>query len=84
MAERNKGARTRHVVTNILTNVTGDSEAEINFYMTVFSHLGEAEAPPPAPMNVPNTVGLSRATLRREGAQWKITEMKSAATFQRK
>jgi hypothetical protein len=84
MAERNKGARTRHVVTNILTAVIGENEADINFYMTVFSHLGEADAPPPAPMNVPNTVGLSRATLRREGGQWKITELKSAATFQRK
>lgn len=84
MAERNKGARTRHVVTNIMTKVTNDSDAEIGFYMTVFSHLGEAEALPPAPMNLPNTVGLSRATLRREGGQWKITELKSAATFQRK
>lgn len=84
MAERNKGARTRHVVTNFMVNVTSETEAEVNFYMTVFSHLGEADAPPPAPMNVPNTVGLSRATLRRVGGQWKITEMKSAATFQRK
>ena len=84
MTERNKGARTRHVVTNIVTTVKGDSEADISFYMTVFSHLGEAEAPPPAPMNLPNTVGLSRATLRRESGQWKIAELKSAATFQRK
>ncbi|HEY4142792.1 MAG TPA: nuclear transport factor 2 family protein, partial [Pseudolabrys sp.] len=45
MAERNKGARTRHVVTNILTAVIGENEADINFYMTVFSHLGEADAP---------------------------------------
>jgi hypothetical protein len=84
MAARDKGARTRHVVTNMLTTVKGDNKAEISFYMTVFSHLGEADAPAPAPMNIPNTVGLSRATARREGGQWKITELKSAATFQRK
>jgi len=84
MAERPKGARTRHVVTNVLTTVQSETIAEINFYMTVFSHQGEADAPLPAPMDVPHTVNQSRATLRREGSQWKLTEMKSAATFQRK
>ncbi len=84
MAERPKGARTRHVVSNMVTTLKGDAEAEIDFYMTVFSHQGEADAPLPAPMNVPNSVGLTRATLRREGSQWKITSLKSTATFQRK
>jgi SnoaL-like domain len=84
MAERSKGARTRHVVTNMLTTLKSETEAEIDFYMTVFSHTGEADAPPPAPMNLPNTVGLSRATLRRDGSQWKIAYLKSAPTFQRK
>jgi hypothetical protein len=84
MAERSKGARTRHLVSNMLTTLKGENEAEIDFYMTVFSHNGEADAPPPAPMNVPNSVGLSQAKLRREGAAWKITLLKSSATFQRK
>lgn len=83
MDERSKGARTRHVVTNVLTTLQGEFAAEINFYMTVFSHAGEPDAPLPAPMNLPNTVGLSRATLRLEGTQWKITELKSGATFRR-
>jgi hypothetical protein len=83
MAERSKGARTRHVVTNMLITLQGDAVAEINFYMTVFSHAGEPDAPLPAPMNLPNTVGHSRATLRQEGAQWKITELRSVPTFQR-
>jgi hypothetical protein len=84
MAERSKGARTRHLVSNILATVKSESEVEIDFYMTVFSHNGEADAPPPAPMNVPNSVGLSQAKLRRVGTAWKITFLRSAATFQRK
>jgi hypothetical protein len=84
MAERPKGARTRHIVTNVLSTVKSEVEVDIDFYMTVFSHNDEADAPSPAPMNVPNSVGLARATVRREGSQWKIVYLKSAATFQRK
>ncbi len=84
MAERSKGARTRHVVSNMLTTLKSETDAEIDFYMTVFSYSGEADAPLPAPMNVPNSVGLSHAALRRDGAEWKIRYLKSTATFQRK
>jgi hypothetical protein len=84
MAERPKGARTRHIVTNVLSNMKNEAEIDIDFYMTVFSHNGEADALAPAPMNLPNSVGLTRATLRREGAQWKIAYLKSMPTFQRK
>jgi hypothetical protein len=84
MAERPKGARTRHIVTNVLATVKSESEVAIDFYMTVFSHNGEADAPLPAPMNVPNSVGLAHATVRRDSGQWKIVSLRSAATFQRK
>ena len=84
MAERPRGARTRHIVTNVLSTVKSESEVEIDFYMTVFSHNGEPDAPLPAPMSVPNSVGLSHATVRRENGQWKIVQLRSAATFQRK
>jgi hypothetical protein len=84
MAERPKGARTRHIVTNVLSTVKNETEIEIDFYMTVFSHNGEAGAPLPAPMLLPNSVGLSHAKFRHDGQRWKIEYLKSAPTFQRK
>ena len=83
LAERSKGARTCHIVTNVLSNVVSETEVDIDYYMTVFSHNGEADAPLPAPMNVPNTVGLCHAKVRRGGTQWKITYLKSGVTFKR-
>ncbi len=84
MAERAKGARTRHVITNLLSIVKSETEVETEFYMTVFSHHAETETPLPVPMNLPNTVGLAHAKMRRDGGRWKIVYLKSAPTFQHK
>lgn len=84
MAERAKGARTRHIITNVLSTVTSETEVEADFYMTVYSHHAETETPAPVPMDLPNTVGHAHAKMRRDGARWKIVYLKSAPTFQRK
>ncbi len=85
MAERPKSARTRHVITNALVNAVDENNAEMQFYLTVYQHTAEpADAPPPAPMNVPLTVALSNASLRKTASGWKIRELKSADTFRRK
>ena len=85
MADRPKSARTRHLITNALVEAVDDTNAEIQFYLTVYHHTAEpADAPPPAPMNVPLTVALSKASLRKGPSGWKIRELKSADTFRRK
>jgi len=84
MEERPKAARTRHVVTNMLVDVLDDTRADLQCYLTVWQHMApSADAPPPAPMNVPLTVALSKARLSRTASGWKITELKSADTFRR-
>jgi ketosteroid isomerase-like protein len=83
MAERPAGARTRHVVTNMLVNARNENSAELSFYLTVYHHKGEPDAPSPAPMNVPLTVAQSKAVVQNDGSGWKISELKSADTFRR-
>ncbi len=59
LAERPKTARTRHVVTNVLVDAVDESRAEMQYYLTVYQHTAEtADAPPPAPMNLPLTVAF--------------------------
>jgi ketosteroid isomerase-like protein len=84
MAVRPAGSRTRHIATNMLVNATGDNSAELSFYLTVYQHMADPADAPPAPMNVPLTVALSQASVRRDGSAWKIRELKSADTFRRK
>ena len=85
MSERPKSARTRHLVTNTLVNIVDENSAEMQFYLTVYQHTADpADAPPPAPMNVPLTVALAHASVRKEAAGWKIQELRSADTFRRK
>lgn len=85
MAERPKSSRTRHLITNTLVEAIDENTAEMQFYLTVYQHSAEpADAPPPAPMNVPLTVALSKASLRKVASGWKIHELKSADTFRRK
>lgn len=85
MAERPKSARTRHLITNALVNAVDENNATIQFYLTVYHHTADpADAPPPAPMNMPLTVALSKASLRKGPSGWKIRELKSADTFRRR
>jgi ketosteroid isomerase-like protein len=85
MAERPKAARTRHVVTNVLIDAIDDANAEMQFYLTVYQHMAEtADAPPPAPMNLPLTVALSKARIIKTASGWKIRELSSADMFRRK
>lgn len=85
MAERPKSARTRHLITNALVDAVDENSAEMQFYLTVYHHTAEpADTPPPAPMNVPLTVALAKASLRKGPSGWKIRELKSTDTFRRK
>jgi hypothetical protein len=84
MAERHPGTRTRHLLTNVLVNFDDPNNAEMSCYMCVFHHQGEADALPPAPMNLPITVTETKTRLKRVGSAWKITDHKSQDTFRRK
>lgn len=85
MAERPKSTRTRHLITNAMVDAVDENNAEMQFYLTVYLHAAEpADAPPPAPMNVPIAVALAKASLCKDASGWKLRELKSSDTFRRK
>ncbi len=83
MHARPAGLITQHIATNIVVDVVDADHAEATLYLTVFSHAGGAAPQTPAPVELPNLVGIYREKMIRTPDGWRISEITSRPNFRR-
>jgi uncharacterized protein (TIGR02246 family) len=68
--------QSRHVITNVLVDVTGDGEASGVCYLINYRHDSESgTAEKPAPAGAPKFVGDYHLTFRRVDGEWRIASL---------
>jgi hypothetical protein len=83
MRARPAGFTTRHLITNIIIDASGEDRADATYYMTVFVHTGEARPAGPVPIDLPFHVSVFREKFARTPQGWRIAELSGTATFNR-
>jgi hypothetical protein len=82
LAERPKGRRTRHLVTNLIVDAVDERHVQAIYYLTVFRHDGVTPGEP-APIELPASVGTYREKLVLTPAGWRVAEITSEGAFRR-
>ena len=83
MKEREPGARTRHLVTNLMIEKATEDEAEAHYYMTAFRADGDVDRPKPDKIALPSGIGLYTVKLKRSGERWLFTLIDGETTFKK-
>lgn len=83
MHRRLAGTVTRHVVTNLLVDVSDAGEADASFYMTVFRHDGDRPATGPTAIELPYAVASCRGKLALAPEGWRFKALAATPTFRR-
>ncbi len=81
MKEREPGARTRHLVTNLIVDRATENEAEARYYMTAFRADGDPNRPKPDHISPPRGISLYTVKLVRSGDRWLFTYINGETTF---
>lgn len=81
MKAREPGARTKHLVTNLLIDSVTEDKAEARFYMTAFRADGDPGRPRPDKIELPRGLSLYNVRLTRENNKWVFAEIKGDITF---
>jgi hypothetical protein len=81
MKERDPGARTRHLVTNLLIDKATESEAEARYYMTAFRADGDPARPKPDKIELPRGIGSYKVKLARVGERWLFSLIDGETAF---
>ncbi len=81
MKVREPGARTRHLVTNLLIDQATETTAAVRFYMIAFRTDGDPGRPKPDKIELPRALSLYTVRLVRAGDKWLFTEIKGDTTF---
>lgn len=79
---RGTGRRSRHLITNMIVDVTVADRAEAMFYSTAFVHVGESQEGV-APMQLPSSIGAYRGEFARTPQGWRIAALRSKMAFRR-
>ena len=77
------GTVTRHVVSNLLVDLSDETNPAASFYMTVFRHDAEKPAEGPVAMELPYAVASCRAALARTARGWRFMELAARPAFRR-
>lgn len=80
--ESRRDRRSRHVCTNILIDVTGETTATGTVYMTVYRH-DDPEDPDLRPSDIPASVGDYRDRYERTSDGWRISRREIVPVFVR-
>jgi hypothetical protein len=83
MRSRPIGFTTRHLITNVIVDVTDPDHADVTFYMTVFVHSGDKKPTGTVKMDVPMHVSIFRQKVVRTSDRWRIAELSGTPTFHR-
>lgn len=81
MKVREPGARTRHLVTNLLIDSVTENNAAARFYMIAFRTDGDPGRARPDKIELPRALSLYNVRLARAGDKWVFTEIKGDTTF---
>lgn len=81
MKEREPGARTRHLVTNLLIDKATENEAEARYYMSAFRSDGDAARPKPDQIALPRAIAFYTVKLARSGDRWLFTYIDGETIF---
>ena len=82
MAGRDPDRHSRHSLTNMIAEITGDGRARLRFYSTAWVHAGATEEDW-APMALPSSIGVYTAEyVLRDGA-WLMERLTSKPAFKR-
>ena len=74
---------TRHLITNVVIDLTGTDDATASYYMTVFVHEGEQRPKGPVPLELPLHVSVFEQKFTQSATGWLIKSLSGVATFQR-
>lgn len=83
MSKRPDSRHSRHLVTNVLTTLSGPDTATVRYYCTAFVHIGETGERGAAPSDVPSSIGVITSTWQRQNGSWLLMELKSFPAFKR-
>jgi SnoaL-like domain len=78
---REPGARTRHLVTNMLIDSVTENKAEARFYIAAFRADGDPDRPRPDKIELPRVLALYNVRLALENNKWIFVEIRSDTTF---
>ena len=81
MKVREPGARTRHLVTNLLIDSVTENTAEVRCYMIAFRADGDPGRPKPDKIELPRALSLYNVRLVRAGDKWVFTQITGDTTF---
>lgn len=81
MKEREPGARTRHLVTNLLIDSATETMATARYYMIAFRADGDPGRPTPDPIALPRAVALYSVKLAWSGDKWLFTHIGGETIF---
>jgi hypothetical protein len=78
---RPAGATTRHLITNVIVDITGAASAEATHYLAVFFH--GADTPPSLPVRIelPRHISIFSEKFVRTADGWRVAEMSEIPTF---
>lgn len=80
---RPAGATTRHLITNVIVDVTGETSADATFYLAVFFHGADAPPTLPVAIELPRHISIFNAKFTRDTAGWRVAQMSEIPTFAR-
>lgn len=81
MKLRPVGFTTRHLITNIVVDITGAETAVATYYLTVFVHESAKAATGPVPISLPRHVSVFLQKFIRVDGAWKVAELSSSVAF---
>lgn len=75
------GATTRHLITNVIVDITDVGQAEATFYLAVFFYGADVPPKLPVPIELPRHVSIFSARFTRANADWRVSHMSEVPTF---
>ena len=75
------GATTRHLITNVVVDVTDSARAEATFYLAVFFHGADVPPKLPVPIELPRHISIFNAKLARGASGWSVADLSEIPTF---
>jgi hypothetical protein len=78
---RPAGATTRHLITNVVIDVTNSTRAEATFYLGVFFHASDVPPKLPVPIELPRHISIFNASFARGASGWSVAELSEIPTF---
>ena len=82
MNARSETMRIHHILTNVLVDVSSDSErASLFAYLLVFRHDDGEKHTGPAPLKGPAAIHTCNAELRPAAGDWRIFRLENSPTF---